>query len=64
MAFFKKGPPGKRGIGIGAFNLKASEEPEQITPNSEFISKEKESKRPKPQPSEPTRKLSKLTDKE
>ena len=64
MAFFKKGPPGKRGIGFGGFNLKASEEPEQLAPPSEFVSKEKESKRSKPHSSEPTRKLPKLTDEE
>lgn len=61
MAFFKKGPPGKRGIGFGGFNLKASEEPDQLTPSSDFVSKEKESKRPKHHSSEPSRKLPKLT---
>ena len=64
MAFFKKGPPGKRGIGFGGFNIKATEEPEQLTRNSEFVSKEKESKRPKPQSSDSSRKLPKLTDEE
>lgn len=64
MAYFKKGPPGKRGIGFGGFNLKTAEEPEQIRPNAEFTSKEKESKRPKPSSSEPTRKLPKLTEEE
>ena len=64
MAYFKKGPPGKRGIGFGGFNLKAAEEPEQLKPNADFVSKEKESKRPKPSTSESSRKLPKLTDEE
>lgn len=62
MAHFKKGPPGKRGIGFGGFNLKSNEEPETLSTNPEFA-KDRETKRPKSQP-EPSRKLPKLTEEE
>ena len=62
MAHFKKGPPGKRGIGFGGFNLKGNDEPEGLPAIPEF-SKDREPKRPKP-PSEPAKKLSKLTEEE
>ena len=66
MAFFKKGPPGKRGIGFGGFNLKGEEpEPSNIQPNPEFgKSSDKEPQRKAKPSSEPSRKLSKLTDEE